>query len=498
MEKELIRKKRYWACMVIQRWTKGHLARKRYVVVRSNACYVRKLRRMLSVAIKKLQSKMIRNLVFVLTKAAKDKLNTKKVRNNDLNARRQQHKIAKTNNAYDARGRDKPQNTGDPYINGKIIAFVRGWKIRKIMKCQEVVSIIKRCNDVSISIKMSQFNPQTRNFIRDYMHQKSQIVDYFLSSIHRLYWTGDWVRSYKPEIMESVQRNKKYNSSVVVDLSTARENTSSFRPPLMNINTASSQAAFMNPHQTPVKDHQRDITWVSPQYRSPGSKMKQNSPIRNLNFNPLSYMNMNYAAVQNQRYAMQPTGISISDNRPSDLEAMNLVSQVLGQGSPIHNLLSQNAVPAQRETAYQSNGSVGFSHTPVVPEFQHPSREKIRETIEIPTHFQASTTTFTPINIDDIPIKPHKVDYNEASNENYAEYANSTLASIEVPKYNFEEILERALQEQGEPTTQTETEQVEPAKNSKKPKFLKRKKRYDPNEAIKKEKKAKSKYSKIL
>ena len=80
---------------------------------------------------------------------------------------------------------------------------------------------------------------------------------------------------------------------------------------------------------------------------------------------------------------MQPTGISISDNRPSDLEAMNLVSQVLGQGSPIDNLLSQNAVPAQRETAYQSNGSVGFSHTPVVPEFQHPSREKIRESLAL-------------------------------------------------------------------------------------------------------------------
>jgi hypothetical protein len=77
---------------------------------------------------------MIKNLVFILTKAAKDKLNTKKVRHNDLNARRQQHKIAKTNYAYDARGRDKPQSTGDPYINGIIIAFVRGWKIRKIMK----------------------------------------------------------------------------------------------------------------------------------------------------------------------------------------------------------------------------------------------------------------------------------------------------------------------------------------------------------------------------
>lgn len=337
---------------------------------------------------------------------------------------------------------------------------------------------------------MSQFNPQTRNFIRDYMNQKSQIVDYFLSSIHRLYWTGDWVRSYKPEIIESFQRNKRYNANVVVDLSTARDTTSNFHPPLMHMNSVSSQMGFINPLQTPLRNNQRDMTWSSPQYRTPHSRMQQSSPIKNLNFNPLGYMNINYAAVQNQRYAMQKTGISISDNRPSDLEAMHLVSQVLGQGSQIHNLLSENAVPSQRDTMNQRESTFGYSHTPVVPEFQNASRDKVRETIDIPTQMQVSTTTFTPVNVDDIPIKPQKVNYNEASIENFAEMANSTHASIEIPKYNFEEILQKALQEQGEPT---EVE-VEPAKKIKnKPKFLKRKKRYDPNEAIEKDKQKKGK-----
>jgi hypothetical protein len=36
MEKELMRKKKLWACMVIQRWTKGHLARKKFLVIKSN------------------------------------------------------------------------------------------------------------------------------------------------------------------------------------------------------------------------------------------------------------------------------------------------------------------------------------------------------------------------------------------------------------------------------------------------------------------------------
>lgn len=32
----------------------------------------------------------------------------------------------------------------NPYIADKIIAFVKGWKIRKIMKCREIADIIKR------------------------------------------------------------------------------------------------------------------------------------------------------------------------------------------------------------------------------------------------------------------------------------------------------------------------------------------------------------------
>ena len=109
---------------------------------------------------------------------------------------------------------------------------------------------------------------------------------------------------------------------------------------------------------------------------------------------------------------------------------------------------------------------------------------------------QVSTNTFTPVNVDDIPIKPQKVDYNQASIENFAEIDNTTHASIEVPKYNFEEILQKALEEQGEPMGE---EQVQPAKKiDKKPKFLKRKKRYDPKEAIEKDKQKKGMFLKLI
>lgn len=111
--------------------------------------------------------------------------------------------------------------------------------------------------------------------------------------------------------------------------------------------------------------------------------------------------------------------------------------------------------------------------------------------IDIPTQPQASITTFTPINVDDIPIKPKNMSPEKeehASFEGTQELNASTHASIEVPKYDFEEILQKALEEQGiDVVAEPETPKPKVQKKAKS-KFLKRKKRYDPREAIKKEK----------
>lgn len=115
---------------------------------------------------------MIKNTVFVLTKASQYKLKT--LQNQYKEEIRKREPKNRVNQV-------KLKSQMSSKINQKIVAFVRGWKIRKIMKCQEIIDILKKLNTVSVSIKMSQFNPQTRNFIRDYMIQKSQIIDYFIS-----------------------------------------------------------------------------------------------------------------------------------------------------------------------------------------------------------------------------------------------------------------------------------------------------------------------------
>lgn len=202
---------------------------------------------------------------------------------------------------------------------------------------------------------------------------------------------------------------------------------------------------------------------------------------------------------QNQRYAIPPMGTSITESRPSDFEAMTLVSRVLSSGSPISTrfaTVSQTEPQIPEKSIHLTN----YSNTPVVPEFQKPS--KMRETIDFPSQAQASTTTFTPINIDEIPIYPKSPQKEQIFGENYSnpktpispshDFPNSTLASIEVPKYNFEEILEQALKAQEEGVKKIE-EKIEKPKGKRKAKFLKRKKRYDPMEAIKKDKQKKSK-----
>lgn len=336
---------------------------------------------------------------------------------------------------------------------------------------------------------MSQYNPHAKNFIRDYMFQKRQIIEHFLFTLHRLYHTGTWVNTYRDTIREKANKKTHYNPNVVVNLSMPNQpkpnlmhSTASMRPPLMHLNSISSQAAMPNMQHTPIRSANRDINWNSPTYQSPQTHL-QGSPFRNPHFNPISNFNHNNYPhfPQNQRYGVHPhLGISITEGRPSDSEAMDLVNKILGSGSPIAAKVQAPPKPSAQ-------------YTPVVPEYQPPSRQAVRETVEIPSQQMASTTTFTPVNVDDIPIRPKKAQIEPEHNS--PEYAhdvhNSTITSIEVPKYNFEEMLKKALQEQGEDVTEPPKKKVE--SKSKKAKFLKRKKKYDPREAIKKEKKQKSK-----
>lgn len=98
--------------------------------------------------------------------------------------------------------------------------------------------------------------------------------------------------------------------------------------------------------------------------------------------------------------------------------------------------------------------------------------------IDIPTQLQASVTTFTPVNIDDIPIRPKNISpekFEHASMEGTQELNESTHASVEVPKYNFEEILQKALEEQGENAVAEQEAPKQKVQKKNKSKFLKRK-----------------------
>ena len=133
------------------------------------------------------------------------------------------------------------------------------------------------------------------------------------------------------------------------------------------------------------------------------------SPYRQLNFNPMNQVHVQnpHLAVQNQRYAVpRSIGVSISENRPSDVEAMNLVNQVLESTSPINSraLIAMH----EKEIHLSPQKILGHFHqpNPVVPEFQHPKRQAIRETIDIPIQQQMmSLNTFTPVNVEDMPAQ---------------------------------------------------------------------------------------------
>lgn len=313
-------------------------------------------------------------------------------------------------------------------------------------------------------------------------------------TLKKLYHTGGWTKTYKSEVIEKSGKRVFYNPNVVVNLSmptdvkqNLNQSTSTIRPPIMHLNSVNSQMVTYNHLQSQMKNQSRDFRFENNVYTP--SKQFQASPFRNHGYNPFQKENPNlFAPVnQNMRYVM-PVGMSVTDGgRPSDVEAFNLVNQVLNSGSPISNRLNSFQNPPTQRPNPQS-----MVKTPVVPEIQQPIKSEMRETVEFPSQHTASITTFTPINIDEIPIKPQNSSHPtlNKSPEKIEEVANSTLASIELPKYDFEEILEKALKEQGI-DSKAEDKKQKPLKKQKTT-FLKRKKRYDPMEAIKKEKKQKN------
>ena len=63
--------KRARSVLVIQKWVRGHQGRLRYRRMKDDARYIRKLRRFLSVSLKRLRSNLVKRLVVVLRKSGR-------------------------------------------------------------------------------------------------------------------------------------------------------------------------------------------------------------------------------------------------------------------------------------------------------------------------------------------------------------------------------------------------------------------------------------------
>lgn len=95
--------------------------------------YVRKLRRMMSVAIQKYQGKFIWQLIYQMNKAGQSYI---KVQKDNLKKLRSYSALVIQRNwkGYLVRKYELPEAFQLKRISSKIIAFIRGWKVRKIMK----------------------------------------------------------------------------------------------------------------------------------------------------------------------------------------------------------------------------------------------------------------------------------------------------------------------------------------------------------------------------
>lgn len=289
--------------------------------------------------------------------------------------------------------------------------------------------------------------------------------------------------------MTKSQRNLSMDKQIMINSSSA----SQIHP--IQWTSVNSQMMLGSVNKTPLRSGVRDMNWNSPPVYSPGKI--QGSPFPIMGINPMSSINQNLNLIMNQNQRYQ--NMAVSEGRPSEVESMNLISQVLNQKPILPNNLNISPI---KSVATPNNQEFMPMKTQSIMQLELSKIDEnfVRETVEIPIQPAASTNTFKAVNFDDIPAQSSKqANMNKISEspeqEFYQDIRNSTQASIDVPKYNFEEMLQKALEEQGEnPSAPPEDNDPSPPKSKKrKPKFLKRKKRYDPREAIKKEKEAKTK-----
>ena len=70
-EKEMQRAKRLHAAIMVQKWVRGHLCRLDHARMRANFRYIRKLRRMLSIAYGRKKSRFLKQVVLVMKESGK-------------------------------------------------------------------------------------------------------------------------------------------------------------------------------------------------------------------------------------------------------------------------------------------------------------------------------------------------------------------------------------------------------------------------------------------
>ena len=70
-EREILRERKIMSAILIQKWVRGHLCRLEHARMRANFRYIRKLRRMLSIAYGRKKSRFIKQLVFALSETGK-------------------------------------------------------------------------------------------------------------------------------------------------------------------------------------------------------------------------------------------------------------------------------------------------------------------------------------------------------------------------------------------------------------------------------------------
>eukprot|EP00347_Sterkiella_histriomuscorum_P022601 403337869 len=208
-EKEQMRIRRIESAVRIQKVVRGFIQRKILRKQQENFKYMRKFRRLMSVAYGKYRLKFLQQLCSMISQAHENK----KMMDDDMFRKYVEHCVTfiqKVWKGYYSRNFKQVSIINRYKYRRALNAVVKGWKIRRILSsCREVIAIKRDMNDLEKQFGLAKGPKDPLNV--QIMQQRRKKIEELCKLVPQLFKNGRWIFSIQKKLVQSQINHQKKN-----------------------------------------------------------------------------------------------------------------------------------------------------------------------------------------------------------------------------------------------------------------------------------------------